>query len=396
MGPDPLERILAGADRPVAPRREFAAALLDQLLTELERAGGVGAPAAGGGLDEPAPAGPIRVLVVPGRGGTVPRLRPSALAQVTTAALLVLTLAAGYAAIRLRPEAGGDRPASPEWASTLLLRVNLEALPAGSVGARLERWSFPAEANESRAVAPSLPMLLYVEAGRLTATVEAGATVTRATAVKRAAAPVPPGYPAGLRTGDLLVVPAGARFALRHDGPVSPTVLVVVLAPAAEPEPAAFAPPGVSARTLGTGTLTGFPGGPGSVALRRLAVAPTAAIPVETAAGPEMLVVEAGVAGLRQGPRGAEVTRGAGGDASTVVPAGTLLALRNAGDEPLGLLRLTIAAMATVEAAPTVRGDPPGHAAAQGRAVRDAEVEEEDQAPVVGFGSRTSSSEPMR
>jgi mannose-6-phosphate isomerase-like protein (cupin superfamily) len=197
-----------------------------------------------------------------------------------------------------------------------------------------------------------LPELLYVEAGHLTVTVDAAATLGRATSVKRGAAAVPPDSPLGLRAGDLLVVPAGARYALRPDGSNAPTLLVVVLTPPDDPGPAASSPPGVAVKTLGTGILAGLPVGSGVVMLHRLAATPGALIPEEITMGPELLAVEAGIVSMRAGADAPEVTRPAGDDGSVVVAMGTRLALRNPGEEPLTLLRLTIVPPAAGAPAP--------------------------------------------
>jgi mannose-6-phosphate isomerase-like protein (cupin superfamily) len=216
-------------------------------------------------------------------------------------------------------------------------------MPTGEVGVRIDRWTFPVSAEAWPSTAPSLPELLYVEAGSLVATVEAKATLARATSVKRGAVSVLAGNDVPLRGGDLLVIPAGARFTLRADGEHAPTLLVVAFQRSpGEEEPVAVAPVGITAQRLGSGTLTGLPSESGIVILRQLDVGPRTAIPEETTAGPELLVVEAGSVRLRTGPDGPEVMRAADGDASAVVPGGRLLFLRNASDEPLALLRLMV------------------------------------------------------
>jgi len=346
MGTNLPRRHRTRADHPIAPRSGFAEALLDRLLAELGNAGT--APAIGA-ASAPPPDGQESPLAATATFGAHRGVRPRPWANLATAALLVLTLAAGYAAARVRPDDPTVHPAAAGWSTTLVLRATLDGLPAGPVDARLERWAFPPAAGERRGVAPSLPALFFVEAGRLTATVDAGATVGRTGAAKRSGAPVPPGYPAPLRDGDLLLVPPGSRFSLRHDDGDPATLLVVVLtagAAAAEERPVEVASPPVSVQTLGAGTLAGVGGGAGTVAVRRLALPSVGAIPGETTAGPELLVVETGTIALRPGAGARETTHSAGDAASAVVPAGTSLALRNADDAPLGVLRLTIAAPA--------------------------------------------------
>jgi mannose-6-phosphate isomerase-like protein (cupin superfamily) len=216
-------------------------------------------------------------------------------------------------------------------------------MPTGEVGVRIDRWTFPDNAEAWQSTAPSLPELVYVEAGSLVATVDAKATLARATSVKRGAVSVVAGNDIPLRRGDLLVIPAGARFTLRADGENAPTLLVVAFQGSpGEEEPVAVAPVGITAQRLGAGTLTGLPSESSIVILRRLDVGPRTALPEETTAGPELLVVEAGSVRLRTAPDGPEVIRAAAGDASAVLPGGSRLSLRNASEEPLALLRLMV------------------------------------------------------
>jgi mannose-6-phosphate isomerase-like protein (cupin superfamily) len=352
-----------------APDPSFVARLEDALVHPVVLAGSGGAarmPGPNGTAASLPPRSPaLRIGPSDGATGRASRRR-WALAQLATAALLVATLAAGYAAFRPRPDERGDHPAAAtsgageaamipapaSWSSTLLLRAALKPVPEGSIGVRLDRWTFLPGAGEWQGTAPPLPQLLYVEAGRLTVTVDAAATLARATSVKRGAAVVPPDTPLGLRAGDLLVVPADARFALRPDGTEVPTLLVVVLTPPDDPGPSASVPSEVAVQALGTGTLAGLPGGPTVVMLRRLAVGPGTWIPPETTAGPELLVVEAGAVGLRAGTDAPEVTRTAR-DGGVVVAMGTRLALSNPSDDLLAVLRLTIVPAASGTGAPT-------------------------------------------
>jgi quercetin dioxygenase-like cupin family protein len=275
---------------------------------------------------------------------TIPLSR-RALVPLLSAALLVLTLVAGFVALGWRTERSTPVavPAPASWSNTLVLRAGLTAMPTGEVGVRIDRWTFPDNAETWQSTAPSLPELVYVEAGSLVATVDAKATLARATSVKRGAVSVVAGNDIPLRGGDLLVIPAGARFTLRANGEHAPTLLVVALQGSpGEEDPGAAAPDGVIAERLGSGTLTDLPSKSSIVILRQLDVGPRTSIPEETTAGPELLVVEAGSVRLRTGQDGPEKIRAADGDASAVIPAGSRLSLRNASDEPLALLRLMV------------------------------------------------------
>jgi hypothetical protein len=185
-------------------------------------------------------------------------------------------------------------------------------------------------------------VLVYVDTGSLVATVDAEAGLARAASFKGGAISMPVNSEVPLRSGDLLVVPANAHFTFRSDGDDTPTLLLVVLQRApAEAGPAA-APPGVTVQTLGMGTLTEGLGTSITVILRRLEAGPRTTIPEETTAGPELLAVEAGSVRLGSVADSPEVRQGSEGDASTVIPGGSQLALRNASNDPLVLLRLTV------------------------------------------------------
>ncbi len=294
----------------------------------------------------PSPHGTVSTHALPPLASprTIPFSR-RALTPLLSAALLVLTLVAGFVALGWRTERPTPPavPAPASWSNTLVLRAGLSAMPARELGVRIDRWTFPVSAEAWQSTAPSLPELVYVEAGSLVATVDAKATLARATSVKRGAVSVLAGNDIPLRRGDLLVIPADARFTLRADDENAPTLLVVAFQESpGEADPGAAAPVGITAQRLGSGTLTGLPTEPSLVILRRLDVGPRAAIPEETTAGPELLVVEAGSVRLRTVPDGPEVMRAVDGAASAVVPGGSRLSLRNASDEPLALLRLMI------------------------------------------------------
>jgi mannose-6-phosphate isomerase-like protein (cupin superfamily) len=307
-------------------------------------------------LSSDIPVAPHRAAVTPNGTGvtpippapaaprTLPRGR-GVLAPLLSAALLVLTLVAAFVAFawRTEPVMLPAVPAPASWSNTLVLRAGLTAMPAGEVAVPIDRWTFPATAGEWRLTAPSLPELLYVETGSLVATVDARAILARATSVKRGAVSVLPGDDIPLRGGDLLVIPAGARFTLRADGENPPALLVVAFnGSSGEEEPVEIATDGITAQRLGSGTLTGFPGDSSIVFLRRLDVGPRTALPEETTAGPELLVVESGSVRVRATPDGREVMRAADGEASIVVPGGSRLSLRNASDEPAAVLRLMV------------------------------------------------------
>jgi mannose-6-phosphate isomerase-like protein (cupin superfamily) len=225
----------------------------------------------------------------------------------------------------------------------LLVRLGLSELPAGEISARIDRWTLTARVEDWASSAASLPQLVYVETGSLLASVDAEAGLARAASVKGGAISAPAGTEVPLRSGDVLVVPPNALFSLRTDADVAPTLLVVVVqSPPGEAGPVAPAPPGVTAQTLGMGTLSEVFGTSNTVILRRLEAGPRTTIPEETSEGPELLVVEAGSLRLQSAADVPEATRMVESGASIFVPDGSRLSLRNTGNEPLVLFRLTV------------------------------------------------------
>jgi DNA-binding beta-propeller fold protein YncE len=110
MTSDPVERLLGGIDRPVTPRPEFAEALLDRLLVELESEADRQRDPGEQNQEDPmitasASLPAISALPFPGPRMSVaarpatPTRRNRVLSYLATAALLLLTLAAGYLAV---------------------------------------------------------------------------------------------------------------------------------------------------------------------------------------------------------------------------------------------------------------------------------------------------------
>jgi sugar lactone lactonase YvrE len=104
MASDPVERLLGGIDRPLSPRPEFAEALLDRLLVELEReTDRIGDASDPSQMDtmsdgtERLPAFPRPGVPLPAWPGG-PRRWERPLAFLATAALVVLTLMSSYLA----------------------------------------------------------------------------------------------------------------------------------------------------------------------------------------------------------------------------------------------------------------------------------------------------------
>lgn len=144
------------------------------------------------------------------------------------------------------------------------------------------------------------PRLLAIDAGTLTVAVAGPAEVSRALGVGTGAT----GPPVALVSGEEVVLGPGDRLALatggirdvRNDG-ARPTVYLdaALFPPGAEPVTAAFTTPdGVSFQLLAGGVVEAVPAGPAEFGVRRLRLAPGAALPEEPRAGPAVAYVESG------------------------------------------------------------------------------------------------------
>lgn len=347
-GTDPgmAETIAAIEAMEAAPRPD--AAFVDRLAAALELARPA-APSANGRAAESGGNGTAALR--PGHGRRQPAPIPSArpswgwLSHAAMTAMFVLTVALAFVTGRM--SSSGDLGPAADWASTMILRTSIPALPPGDLGVRVERWRLdPDERSSWRAAAADLPLLLYLESDGITASVGRPVTVARAASVKRGAAVLPAGTSIPLRAGELLVVPAGAGDVLTAGESAARSILVVQFAPSDRPASLPRRPPGLGHVLVGQGTLPGLPAGPGIVYLRRLDADREGVAPAEIAAGPDLVMVETGVAGLRVSAGAAESVRTAGDVAGVVAPARSSVSIRNASGGRLSLLRLMVVPVA--------------------------------------------------
>jgi predicted SnoaL-like aldol condensation-catalyzing enzyme len=232
----------------------------------------------------------------------------------------------------------------------------------------LERWTYAPDAGETRATDLGF-LVVLVDAGTLTITLDtnpngaAWLTPRGGGGVASDGRPVAPGETATLAPGDAIVVPKGERFAVRNNGSVSAVALVVVAA-APTSQSAAEAGPGPTSATAGIvhtvvagGPTATLPAGRATVAIGRAALAADNEILPHRVAAVELVAVEVGALAVTADGGAAWVTspiegthRADGGTVPTgggaLVDGGTTVGYGAAGNAPLGLLIVTVDALA--------------------------------------------------
>jgi hypothetical protein len=350
---DGLARLLRDVDGPVPPRPEFAEALLERLLGEL-----TGNPEV---TVSPPPPSPARPPMPPkaqpprydGRGlGPAGRLYrfPNALA---TAALVLLTLVASFLAFgpgrdarqqwapKLIPAISGT-PAAPQTVATdAILDVTTDALPAGHASIGVRSWTL--RPSPEALTMPPLggPVFITIAAGTITATVDgAEQRLTAGQRLTLAGDTVTTFRTAGAeeaRIFELYVVPSftAPGRGLGEADVDSPTW--------------AYDPVAYTAEYLITASPDGLPGGSSHLILDRLTLPPGSSLPPQGAGPLTWIEVREGVLGLTlEGER--LPFRWTSGEERTfrlrqalpITQSGTEMTLRNAGDDPLILYRLTL------------------------------------------------------
>jgi hypothetical protein len=316
---------------------------------------------------------------------TAPRHNgPSAIAYVATAALMVLTLIAGFAALRESPQLlGPDQqplivPAidsTPEHVlpsdaitDDIVLRATLETLgemPSSAAAHQLtlNRYQLapgavqPVGNQENTGVGLNL---FTVEAGQVTFEADAPVLVTRADA-NSADAPsqVAPGTAIVLEVGDQLYAPSGVSFSRRNDGSDPATVLEFSISSIGDIWRTMTMPAGVTFDNgLPWELLTTFPTVPAEASVHRMTLEPGAKVAVRDLPGLELIYVEAGTLDLvfdKGGTLGTPErvrTLSAGGGTETFGRTPERAVLANRGTEPLVILTASVVPTSTDVASP--------------------------------------------
>jgi hypothetical protein len=328
----------------------------------------------------PHPNGRAHVDLIPQQRSVAPLPRRGGnwvLTQLATAALLLLTLAVGFAAIRQQMPVARDEG---RWVPALVSA--LEAAPGGIVDTPLIEATFTAEElprGEKEAIyyrltippAASLPYLggafchcrsetvtagvgvEVVQTGVYTLRLEVPLRVQRAGST-RPSEEIPAGTEVTLAAGDAVIYPDyAAPGDIRNTGNEPVTLIgVAIIATEGSGTPLPKAPTGVAATMLTTTIASdwdAFPPGPLNVALRAIT------LPSETSVGPyepvglQAMNIESGTIGrsfLPAGdttPRGQPLVHSTGTTVPFMRPSpGLREILANSGEKPADLLVLLI------------------------------------------------------
>jgi hypothetical protein len=303
MTPDPVERLLGSLDRPMPPREAFAEALLERLLQELD-SGADGAAEAEPGKKEAQMTDVLtpRSLVQPVVPWRTARERPTPhhplLAQVATAALVLLTLLSSFVAFggTLR-QRWDERPASISAVGTPTavvtptavdgitgVRVTMTASwkqPGGWVG--LTRAMF-APGGHTKEASPASPQLFAVEDGALTirsvagdppmlAPVAGGQTPPSATPSLSGALPV--------GAGDAVILPMGSTITIDNERDAPAAILWLVSHPSNSFD---LEGRGTSYDYLAMPPIVAMPPAPLTVTLDQIVLGPGESFPAPTTA----------------------------------------------------------------------------------------------------------------
>jgi hypothetical protein len=298
MHSDPLDRLIKAAETPIAPRPEFAAALLQDLLAQIEvdqskraeeetnmTTAVVMPPIVGN--SSPRPAGRKRSQPV----GT--RERSLLLSHLATAALLLLTIVGGLYAVGTPRDLGILYQSPPSVENELIARADVETMPdtrpAMYTFTGINRFTLkPGQSMESgpNSYYGDGVNLFEVEAGTLS--LVSNGPMELMTRGSDQGTPIPAGANVTLQPGDRGVISPGIATTWRNDGQV-PTV--VLLAGAGEATNPATELDQVS---LVQSLTIGWPEPPVTFTFRRLTFEPGARMPVADLPGLMLIGVDAG------------------------------------------------------------------------------------------------------
>lgn len=264
-------------------------------------------------------------------------------------ACLALLLPAGVGA-------QGATPTGADVAEEQLFATTLDLAPAAPIPVSLARITFDPGTGLSMTANPG-PALHYVEAGGFTVLMSGSGSVVPA-ARPGVEEPVAPGVEFAIGPGDLLAIPTDTPFEVFNTGSEPAVALLIE---SFTRDPGGTLPAGIALEPLVVGEATGEPPGPVTVALVRTTLASGAALPPDASGGAALVAVETGTASLTviagegdgavgiypkggrsatPAPAGSEEEVGAGG--GVVAQPNAATAIRNAGEVPLVLLRLSL------------------------------------------------------
>ena len=250
------------------------------------------------------------------------------------ASLIVLLLVPLWAPVHAQEATPRALSASPEPIIETLLDTTTDSLPTGHAIVAVDRWTLRPSATALTVPPLARWVLVTVESGSLTATAA--------------------GTEHQLAARDTFVFPADQEVALRASGSEDATAFIVYLISGPRKRLAMFAsestdPIAHSVEWLISTSADALPGGSARVVLERMTLPPGSALPpqeasplvwTEVGAGAVRLMLEGEQLPFRW-KSGAERTFQQGQYLPALQP-GTQMTLRNGGDDPLVLYRLTL------------------------------------------------------
>jgi hypothetical protein len=306
---------------------------------------------------------------------------------LATAALIALTIASGFAAIgglvrnAARPEKPSGIPAligTPSASlppgvteDTTLFDQRIEAIPPGATWTGVERYTFAPGETWPQGTTPGAgygPMLYRVEAGVMTVRAAGPFRLTRAATGEASQAPKDTDIV--LAQGDVVFLPFGVTSMWRNSGATSAKLMDAGIAYVSN-----VSPKDVDVDYNYNAYPIRPPRAPAAFALRRLTLAPGAAVAVAPTSGVQLLgvesgklmLVQAGAAGAARSETRQVSVPTMNGSPNLIDLNGDRLAiqsLRNDGDAPTSILLLTITpiepATPSAGAATPAAGLPPG------------------------------------
>ena len=303
MATDPNERVIRRAERPVAPRPEFAEALLTRLLAQLE-------PETGDSTTHAKETTMTTAIAIPGTAAR-PAIRPTRagterpagharrswlLTHAATAALLLLTLVSGLFAFGTprdwTPRSWGLFEQAPTGVENeLIARADVATIPDFPVPfTGINRFTLAPGATLTSGPDSGYGDGLYlfvVEAGSVSLTADGPAELT--TARDDRATPVANGAETVLVAGDRGVLWPGTAATWRNAGTQPAVVLNAAVGETVDSVPAE-----IESEDLVKSLAVVWPEFPASFAFHRLAFEPGASLPVADLPGLMMLAVDAG------------------------------------------------------------------------------------------------------
>ena len=240
---------------------------------------------------------------------------------------LVAALFATTTVSAVHADEGAPATSAPQpIALDVLAQATLDTLPEAPARFAPYRVTYEPGASPLAGAADG-PLVVYVEAGGITARADEVVEVARADdghGHEHESDRVESGADLALEMGDRIVVPAGAAVAYANAGREPAAVLVAAVLPAEASLPGPTS--GVAVQSLASGVAKALPAAPATLILQRVTVAPGVAFPAHAHPGPMLSAFEAGggITTIAEGE--GEVTRGLGmadpAGATSVEPIG--------------------------------------------------------------------------